>query len=271
MAVLHLKPLMVTYGYLHRHPEFEICYFPSDGGTFMIQDREYTIRAGDVFIVNSNDIHQPVLRAARNDGAIVTYFSDRIFGSAEESGEWLNPFILANRLGANRVRSNRRLRNLIGELHTTVNQAKGPWQLASLGILTHVLSLIACDFLQRFDRARQSQCLLSAHRFGRVISYINDHLHEPIRAASLYKIAGLSHSQFSVRFRSTFGVGVATFVQMQRISRAKRMLKSTSMTITQIALSTGFNSSSFFNQVFKKHVGSPPLAYRLGSATAIKR
>ena len=270
LTVRHLKPLMVEYGYLHRHPEFEICYFPADSGTFMIQDREYPIRPGDVFIVNGNDIHQPVLRTALNQGAIATYFSCRIFADANESGEWLNPFILASRMGANRIKADRRLRQLIQELHQTVAGAKGSWQLASRGILMHILSLIACDFIRRFDRTDQSASLRGAHRFGRVIAYINDHLHEPISAANLYRLAGLSHSQFSVRFRSTFGLGVAAYIQAQRISRAKRLLKSTSMAITQIALSTGFSSSSFFNRVFKKHVGTTPLLYRSNSATSIK-
>lgn len=266
MTVRHLKPLMVEYGFLHRHPEFEICYFPADAGTFMIQDREYPIRPGDVFIVNANDIHQPVLSAERNQGAIATYFSSRIFGDLNESSEWLNPFILANRLGANRIQANRRLRSLIEELHRTVGSADGPWQLASRGILTHMLSLIACDFARRFNRGDHSAQLRGAHRFGGVLEYINDRLHERISAKSLYQLAGLSHSQFSVRFQSTFGMGAAAYIQAQRISRAKRLLRSTSMAITQIALTTGFSSSSFFNRVFKKHVGTTPLAYRLERA-----
>jgi len=92
----HIKPLGVAYNNLHRHPEFEICYFPSDSGTFMIQDREYPIRRGDIFIVNANDIHQPILCNEGNDGALVVYFSPRLFADASEGAEWAHAFILAS-------------------------------------------------------------------------------------------------------------------------------------------------------------------------------
>jgi AraC-like DNA-binding protein len=266
MITKELRPLMSEYGYLHRHPEYEICLFPADHGTFLIQDREYSIRPGDVFIVNANDIHQPILRRQRNQGAIATYFSPRLFGDAQECGDWLGPFMFASRWGANRVPADRRIKALIRELLHAFER-KGPhWQLESRGILTHVLSIIASRFLGEHGASNAAENMRAAHRFGRVINYINEHLHESIEVATLYEVAHLSRSQFSVAFRSAFGMGVTAYVQQQRVSRAKRMLRSTSMTIAQIALSTGFDSGSFFTRVFKKYAdGVSPLAYRVGA------
>jgi AraC-like DNA-binding protein len=266
MVTKELRPLMSEYGYLHRHPEYEICLFPADHGTFLIQDREYAIRPGDVFIVNANDIHQPILRRERNKGAIATYFSPRLFGDAQECGDWLAPFMFASRWGANRLPADRRLSTLIRGLLDTV-EGRGPhWQLESRGILTHILSIIASRFLGEHGARNAPESGRAAHRFGRVINYINEHLHESIDVATLYEVAHLSRSQFSVAFRSAFGMSVTSYVQHQRVSRAKRMLRSTSMTIAQIALSTGFDSNSFFTRVFKKHAEDlSPLAYRMSA------
>jgi hypothetical protein len=71
----------------------------------MIQDREYPIRPGDIFIVNANDIHQPILCGKSNEGALVVYFSPRLFADASEGAEWLHAFMLASLLNRNRVRS----------------------------------------------------------------------------------------------------------------------------------------------------------------------
>jgi hypothetical protein len=76
----HIAPLMPRYGYLHCHPEYEIAYIPEDHGSYMIQDVEIPIEPGDIFIVNANDIHQPILTAPRNRGALVTYFRASLFG-----------------------------------------------------------------------------------------------------------------------------------------------------------------------------------------------
>lgn len=263
MVTRELKPLMSEYGYLHRHLEYEICLFPADHGTFLIQDREYAIRPGDVFIVNANDIHQPILRRDRNQGAIVTYFSASLFGDSQECGDWLAPFMFAARHGANRIPADGRLQVLIRELLAAVKCGRSHWQLEARGLLTHILSRIATRFLGEYAVAEAKESRRAAHRFGRVINYINEHLHEVIDVATLYEVAHLSRSQFSVAFRAAFGTSVTTYVQQQRVSRAKRMLLSTSMTVAQIAEATGFESSSFFTRVFKKHSkGMSPIAYR---------
>jgi AraC-like DNA-binding protein len=258
----HIKPLGVAYNYLHRHPEFEICYFPRDSGTFMIQDREYPIRRGDIFIVNANDIHQPILCNKANDGALVVYFSPRLFADASEGAEWLHAFMLASLLGRNRVRTSPRLRELIEELHETLHRQQPHWQLAARGLLTHVLSIIACDFLLDGEAAQSSGRARSAQRFTRVIEHINENLHTRIRAARLHALASLSHSQFSQKFVEAFGVSVTGYIRLQRLRRAKRLLQSTSLTVTQIALQTGFPSSSFFSTVFRKHTGLSPMRFR---------
>jgi transcriptional regulator GlxA family with amidase domain len=135
-------------------------------------------------------------------------------------------------------------------------------QLAARGLLTHVLSIIACDFLQDGDAAQSLGHARSAQRFTRVIEYINENLHTRIRAPRLHALASLSHSQFSEKFVECFGVNVTGYIRLQRLRRARRLLQSTSLTVTQIALQTGFQSSSFFSTVFRKHTGLSPVRFR---------
>lgn len=252
----------MAYDYLHRHPEFEICYFPRDSGTFMIQDREYPIRRGDIFIVNANDIHQPILRNQGNEGALVVYFSSRLFDDTSEGAEWLHAFIMASLSGRNRVRASPRLRSLVEELHATLQRQETHWQLAARGLLTHALSIIACDFLRDSGAAAPSCHWRSSQRFTRVIEFINENLHRPIRNSQLHALASLSHSQFSEKFAESFGVSVTGYIRLQRLRRARRLLQSTSLTITQIAYQTGFASSSFFSTVFRRHNGLAPGKFR---------
>lgn len=261
LATRRIKPLHVEYAYLHRHPEFELCYFPRDAGTFMIQDREYPIRAGDIFVVNANDLHQPILDSRRNDGAVVVYFSPRLFSDSVESAEWLNAFILASLVGGNRLGRHPGLAALIVQLHDAISARQPHWQLACRGLLIHALSIVACEFLKRHG-ATHPRGLPAVHRFARVVEYINEHLHTRISGRELYRLGALSHSQFCSRFRATFGMSVSTYIRMQRLRRAMRLLQSTPLTVTQIALQTGFTSSSFFSTAFRRHAGMSPANYR---------
>jgi AraC-like DNA-binding protein len=254
--------LGTEYGYLHRHPEFEICHFPRDGGSFMIQDHEYPIKRGDVFIVNANDIHQPILRKAVNEGALVVYFSPRLFATDQDSAQWVNAFIVASLSGRNRLGAQPAIAALMQELHEVTTSQRRHWRVASRGILMHLLASVACEFLRGAEGPALESAARGMHRFARVIEYINANLHERIEARRLYALAALSHSQFSSRFQAAFGVPVSTYIREQRMRRAMRLLQSTSLTATQIALQTGFNSSSFFSTVFKRHTGLAPARYR---------
>ena len=47
-----------------------------------------------------------------------------------------------------------------------------------------------------------------------------------------------------------------------RLQNAKRLLRSTGMSITEIAYAVGFSDSNYFSSVFKKHTGMTPGEYR---------
>ena len=52
-----------------------------------------------------------------------------------------------------------------------------------------------------------------------------------------------------------------TYITKYRISTALSLLQNTALSVTEIALSTGFNSSSYFSKVFREYMGITPLQY----------
>ncbi len=52
------------------------------------------------------------------------------------------------------------------------------------------------------------------------------------------------------------------YITLLRIGKAKEMLWNTDKSITEIAMSIGFNSSQYFSRVFKNYVGVTPGEYR---------
>lgn len=262
LRVAHIAPLRATYCYLHTHPEYEIAYFPKDEGTYMIQDVEVPIEPGDLFIVNANEIHQPTLRGQRNRGAVVTYFRASLFADPEESAQWVEPFVHARELGFNKVRADHDLRDLVLRLHEAADPARKNWKLISRGLITHILSITAAMFAERCAGTRVTRRIAKAQRFASVVAYINENLAHAIEARELYRLAGLSHSRFSEEFRAAFGVSLVTYIRAQRLRRAKRLLQSTEMTVTEIAFASGFGASSLFNRVFKDEAGQSPTQFR---------
>lgn len=263
LCVRHLQPLGVDYGYLHTHPELEICYFPSDVGTFMIEDREFLIEPGDMFIVNAGDVHQPVLDRKQNDGAVVLYFRPALLLGWEDEWDLLMPFVLASRFGFNKLPADERPRSVFKELHAAQSSVPDSrWPTVCRGMIHHLLAIIAYCFAERCEAEGVEVQVASAHRFAPVLTHIDRNLHRRILARDIYSLAMLSHSQFSSMFRITFGVSLFEYIRQQRIRRARRLLLSTRMSITEIAYSVGFSSSSFFSTAFNDYERMSPRAFR---------
>lgn len=63
-------------------------------------------------------------------------------------------------------------------------------------------------------------------------------------------------------FHSEFGVAPVEYVQTRRLLLARRLLRDTGLTITEVALAAGFNSLRRFNTLFRGRYGQPPSAWR---------
>lgn len=64
-------------------------------------------------------------------------------------------------------------------------------------------------------------------------------------------------------FKNSFGITMHQYILNLRIQSAKTILSSVSTTsINDVAEISGFNSASYFSQIFKKYTGLSPLEYR---------
>ncbi len=79
---------------------------------------------------------------------------------------------------------------------------------------------------------------------------------------SLAKALNTNECYLKSAFREELGVGVAYWIQHHRVSLAKDKLQHGTQSVTDIALSLGYQSSSHFTQVFKRHVGTTPNNFR---------
>jgi AraC-like DNA-binding protein len=93
-------------------------------------------------------------------------------------------------------------------------------------------------------------------------TYIDRNFREPLNSRRLSKMAGVSLSTFSRRFKRATGLGMEAYTQNLRIAEAKKLLRQTRHPVEKIARTCGFKSSSYFIQLFKKKTGFSPEKYR---------
>ena len=64
------------------------------------------------------------------------------------------------------------------------------------------------------------------------------------------------------RFKNITGFTIMEYILKTRLAAAKNMLKTESISITEISEKCGFSSVSYFSRVFKEHTGITAIAYR---------
>jgi AraC family transcriptional regulator, transcriptional activator FtrA len=98
---------------------------------------------------------------------------------------------------------------------------------------------------------------------GKSMDWARAHLHEPITVDDLAARSAMSARTFLRRFSEAAGVPPKTWLQQQRIARARRLLEArASMSADDIALQCGYASIETFRAAFRRIVGVAPATYR---------
>lgn len=155
--------------------------------------------------------------------------------------------------------TNRRLVDALKEFLTEYEEAAPGYEqlLAAAGLtITH---LIIRQFL--FLNKKQGT---AAYRMSvtHAIEYCNAHYGEKISVSDLAMVANCSESHFSRIFREETSMSPVDYLMHVRLDCAKRMLRVNEKTVTEIALSCGFGSSSYFSQCFTKKFKTSPSDFR---------
>ena len=96
----------------------------------------------------------------------------------------------------------------------------------------------------------------------RAIEAMENHLDDPLELAQVATLSGVGPRQLNRLFSDKLGIGTMAFYRDMRLERAKNLLSQSSLSITEIALATGFCSSAHFAKTFRQKFGSPPSAFR---------
>jgi AraC-like DNA-binding protein len=85
---------------------------------------------------------------------------------------------------------------------------------------------------------------------------------EPLDLDALSRRAGYSRAHFARAFRAAFGETPRAYLTRRRIERAKDLLRSANLTVTEICFMVGFSSLGSFSSRFSELVGVSPSEYR---------
>jgi transcriptional regulator GlxA family with amidase domain len=98
-------------------------------------------------------------------------------------------------------------------------------------------------------------------RMSRARAALRD-LDAEVSVASLARASGLSRSQFMVRYRTAFGDTPHQTRLRARLERARWLLATTELSVTDVCMAVGFSSLGSFSRTFRARCGEAPVRYR---------
>lgn len=126
--------------------------------------------------------------------------------------------------------------------------------LVQLLFLRFIVEL--CETLQQTEKTSGMYYLKKAQE------YILSHLTEPMKIPEIAADAGINKSYLQALFSRQLHCTITDYINERRLEHAAFLLTNSSMSVTDIAFQSGYNSRQHFGHTFEKFHGMSPLKYR---------
>lgn len=102
----------------------------------------------------------------------------------------------------------------------------------------------------------------SASMIHTLTTYIKEHLGNDLNRAELTQVVHLHPDYLSTVFHQKMGISLSEYVNQERLNKAKNLLLTTKLPVSEVAIGSGFPNISYFSKLFKEREGLTPLQYR---------
>lgn len=233
-------------------PLYLFQYTVTGFGQFRLGDETHDLYAGNAFLVEIPGDHHYCLPQSSDHWTF--YFV--LFRQQHMQALWSE---LLHTVGATPtfepasavVRS---LQHLYAEARS--NRIQNSYQASSL-IYRLMMELLQSSTLQQQEKMNWPQQIKQA------TAYMEAEFHHLQSLDDVAAATGLSKYYFTRMFTKTTGMSPMDFVTKLRIEKAVQLLRSSSLTVEEIAHTVGYSSGSYFSKVFRSRVGFPPADFRL--------
>ena len=245
----------------HYHDYIELLYAVNADSYVWCNGEAIRFKTGNLIIVNSNMPH--VLTHERYSEYICVKFSPSVLYADETSlfeYKYVMPFLYNNnhqKVFGNNDIDHISMKELFVDIMEEWNAKEPGYELI---IRANILRLWAGIF-RYWNKNENNSNIKITDTIKTALLYIEEH-YENITEAEVAEYCNVSYNYFSFLFKNAIGKSFSEYVNFLRISKAEKLLLSPEKSITDIALETGFSTSSYFISKFKEYKGLTPKKFR---------
>lgn len=264
---LHIgdPPYLIGYrtivGYpVHKHPEVELYYCLSGSYDIIINRVRYTVSKGQLAIVGSMFSHEVLDSVEFSDSrAVVVEIGPTMLGDyfdAFKNENFPDPIFDLNTPKYDELRQ---LFEETAQLHVNTTAIS---KLIVMGNVYRISAYVLNDFIEENDNSNVTKKINSIAAIEKALDHIYNNYEQKLSVEEAAEICGYSKSNFCKIFKNITGETFHNVLNNHRVKNACTLLKSTDLSIEEIAFRVGFNGSKSFCRIFKEIKGTSPGSYR---------
>lgn len=276
---INLKNMYMENVRWHWHDELELVLVKEGCGEFCVSEDAYTLSAGQGLFINQGVLHHFKI-AEGSENCIYTsvvFHPSFLFsyGQAKLSSVYLHPIV------SNLAQSNFPLNDdtpfhntilrLISDIIRVNENEQYCYELYTKDYLLRMWILLLekiSDQTKSLSTGQNFKISLDETRAKEAIRYIEEHYAEPITLDNIADSIHVSKSECCRCIRRCMKMTPFEYLMKYRIFVAAGMLCDGTQTdsIATLASLVGFNSSSYFNKLFRKYLKCTPTQYKTKQA-----
>ena len=241
---------------VHIHHENEIIYALSGWFELKVNNRIYTIKAGQLVIINSMVMHE--ILTASDGKFLVIELGPALLREKFDLIRNLNFEIMIYDL-EKKPKMLKCVSNIM-EKHKNRDSASELWVM---GDLLHLYSMLYSSLIDDNVASSKAEARKSARSIESVLKYVYEHYSENIKIEEIASFFGYCKSGFCKAFKNSTGFTFHSYLNLCRIRNAEHLLVETNKSIEDIAELVGMKEAKVLCREFKKRLGITPRGYRL--------
>lgn len=252
VGTIFLPPRM-----MHAHDDrTEITFVSGGSGTYIIDNKSYKVKKGDIIIIEPGRIHDE--KKDKNDNLSV--FCIGVTGI--RFPEMRRNQILPD--GAMPILHSGNLEPHIENIMFCMfEQLLLKQKKEALNVCSHLMQALfglIWEIPVEEESKRKEEIEVNFAEHIRI--YLDKHYHESCSLDEMARRLNMSTSYLAHTFKDSTGYSPGQYMIWRRIGEAQTLFCITQYSVTQVATMVGYDNTNYFSSLFKKMVGMKPREYR---------
>lgn len=245
----------------HKHPEdFQVQLVCQGSATILIDSEVYEAKAGDVYFIRRGGLHE--FKATAPDGfrtLEIKFKTDE--AELEEAAFSIHPYFQDDERLIYSVFSNMILEGQKKEVD---------YKLMNRGLLLQAIVEMKriCESAGVLAFDERTEANPSSSTLSPVIKAVTDYtyanLDKNFSLKDMAQACGYNQDYIYRTIKKELGITAIAYVNNIKFNQAKELIRSTELSLSEIAWSLGFESIQYFSNFFKKHAKISPSEYSYG-------